>query len=162
MQIADRGLVYKGPIDSDYQSAMMASMAVLESGRWACSFRAARTKAGTIETCLLCYSDDEGRTWSDPTMPWPVPAHESSPGRWRQAYLTATGPQSLIAVLAWIDDSDPHIAYWNEDQMTLIDTRICLSRSDDSGLTWSPPEFLDMYPIQLCTPLTGPMYHHTT
>jgi len=157
MEIVDRGIVFRGEPGTDQQSAIMPSMAALDDDRWVCSFRAARTKGGNTETCLFAHSEDGGAEWSEPVMPWPVPEWEGRPGRWRQAYVTALDESRVVAVLAWIDDTDPRVPYWNESDMTLTDTRICLCRSDDGGATWTAPEFLDLYPIQLCTPLTGPI-----
>ncbi len=157
MHVVADGTVFRGGTGTDRQSAIMPSMAVLPGGRWLCSFRAARSKSGNTETCLLTFSDTEGSDWSEPVMPWPVPEWDGRPGRWRQAYLTAVEGDHVIAVLGWIDDADPRIPYWNEQDMTLTDTRICLSQSLDRGDTWSTPAFLDLYPIQLCTPLTGPI-----
>lgn len=158
MEIIDQGIVFRGEKGTDHSSCAFPGIAVLPSGRWVCGFRAAPTKAGTEgQHVLIAISDDGGRTWPtvlDPFIPPPV---RGRPGLFRAAYPTSLGGSRVLAVLCWVDHSDPALPFFNEQTEGLLDTRIFLSLSEDGGTTWSAPRLIDISPFSVPTPLTGPV-----
>lgn len=139
-------------------SCAFPGVCVLPSGRWLCSFRAAPTKAGMPgQHVLLCHSDDEGRSWSEPVAPFAPPRLEGRPGLLRALYCTALGGNQVLALLYWVDHSDPARPFFNEQTEGLLESRLLLARSDDGGETWSASELLDTSPYNVPTPPTGPV-----
>ena len=144
--------------DSDRQSCAFPGICVTPSGRWLVTFRAASTKAALgDQDALVCWSDNAGRNWTEPVSPFDPPDFGSTPGRFRTAYVTVLHDDSLLAALSWVDDSDPTRPFFNEVTEGLLDTRICLSRSTDDGVSWSASTFVDTSPLEVPTPLTGPI-----
>jgi len=157
MDIIDRGTAFRAEPGSDLQSAAFPGACVMPGGRWLCVFRGAPAKNSSAQQTLLTCSDDEGQTWREPVAPWQAPHLNGKPGRFRGGYLTSLGGGGLVATLMWVDVTDPSLPFWHEDTETLLDTRIFLSRSQDAGESWSPPQYVDTYPVTLCVPATGPI-----
>lgn len=122
-------------------------------------FRAAPTKGATAgQQVLLCWSDDEGLSWSSPSEPFQAPeAAEGLPGILRTGHVTALPDGRLMAVLSWIEHADPERPFFNEETEGLLDTRVCLSVSVDEGLYWTPPAFMSPRPYSMPSPTTGPI-----
>ena len=70
MRIADRGTVFRDHPGGEQQSAAFPGVAVLPGGRWFCSFRTAQRKDDSGGRWCITWSDDEGKTWSQPTEPF--------------------------------------------------------------------------------------------
>ncbi len=158
MKIIGQGTVFRGEKGTDHASCAFPGIAVLPSGRWVCGFRAAPTKKGTAgQHALLAISDDEGSTWPVIIDPFTPPPVASRPGLFRAAYPTALGGNKLLTALSWVDHSNPALSFFNEETEGLLDTRIFLSLSKDSGYTWSTPRLIDTSPFKVPTPLTGPV-----
>ena len=157
MRIVDRGTVASGREGTDASSLCFPGVCALPSGRWLTTFRAAPTKDGVAsQHTLISWSDDQGRTWSAPSEPWRPPAVDGKPGRFRAAHLTALGGDRVLAVIYWVDASDPSLPFFNEETEGLLDSHLFQSLSDDGGHTWSEPTRIDTSPYNLPTPITGP------
>lgn len=156
MDIRERGIVAAGEPGTDRQSFAFPGVCVLPGGRWLCAFRGAATKGATRCAVYLTRSDDEGKTWSRPTMPFAPPPVAGAPGIFRTLYLTALGGAEVMAALCWVDHADPSLPFFNEATEGLLPTRIFLSRSADGGEHWSDVELVDTRPYAMPTPLTGP------
>ena len=158
MRIENAGSVFEGAPGSELQSATFPVPCVTGSGRWLCTFRAASSKGKcTEQRTLLTWSDNEGRSWSDPTEPFKPVDIDGKPGIMRFAGLTALEGERLFAVVCWIDHSNPSFPYFNEATEGLLDTRIFTSISEDNRLTWAPLRLMDTSPFNVPTPLTGPV-----
>lgn len=154
----DEGLVFQASVGTDRQSATFPLACVTRSGRWWVAFRAAPTKLKNEgQHVLLTWSDDQGRSWHDPIEPFTSPQIDGKPGLLRFGGLTEVGEGRLIAVVNWVDHSNPELPYFDEATEALLDTRIFLSFSDDAGRTWSPLRVADTAPFNVPTPLTGPI-----
>lgn len=155
--IERRGMVADGKA-ARWPSCIAPQCCVLPSGRWLVAFRGAPTKnsVGDQHT-LLTRSDDAGVTWLAPVEPWRPPIRSGRAGAFRAAGLTSLGGDGVLAVLYWVDVSDPDRPFFNEATEGLLDSRIMLSRSHDGGLTWSEPEYADTAPFDIPTPTTGPV-----
>ncbi len=158
MRIENSGTVFEGVTGSEQQSMTFPVPCVTGSGRWLCSFRAAPSKGRCAgQRTLLTWSDDAGRTWSEPTEPFPPAIVDGKPGLIRFAALTALEDDYLFAVVSWVDHSNPDAPYFNDTTEGLLDTRILTSVSKDGGRTWSPLRVMDTSPYDVPTPLTGPV-----
>ena len=157
MKVIDQGTVFSSRRGTDWQSCTFPGICVLPGGRWLCTFRAARTKIGPIECTLLTWSDNEGKTWAEPVRPWKMPHAGKRMGMDHCGYCTALGDRHVMAVLCWVDRSDPDLPFFNEESEGILDCRILLSESEDDGWTWSPPRFCDTLSFDRPAPLTGPV-----
>ena len=132
-------------------------MCALSDGRWLCTFRAAPTKDSSTENTLLTYSDDEGKTWSDPVAPWIAPCVGEKQGSVHVGYCSAADESRILATLCWLDRSDLALPMFNTDTEGLLDMKIMLSESKDRGQSWSEPCFVDCAPFYGPNPITGPI-----
>ena len=158
MKIIDQGTVCSFPQGSKNQSNAFAKISVTSTGRWICGFRSASSKQGCAgQQAALSYSDDQGQSWTGPIMPFVPEPVNGKPGNFRCAMVTEINPSELLAVVAWVDQSDPTLPFFNEETEGLLDMYIFFSRSYDDGETWSKPEIMDTTPYNMPTPTTGPV-----
>ena len=158
MRIAERGVVFSGEGRPARSSCAFPDIAVLPDGRWLCGFRASPTKTGTVgQHAALAWSDDEGRTWSEPSAPFRPRSIDGRPGLFRKAAVSAVSPGRVLAALCWVDHSDPSLPFFNPETEGLLDTRLFLAESADGGETWTAPVLLSTSPFDVPTPLTGPV-----
>jgi len=156
MTIVDRGTaVHSGPTR---RSCAFPGICALPSGRWLCGFRAAPRKSEMRgQQALLCWSDDEGRTWTEPIAPFTPPLIDGAPGLFRALYCTPLGGDNVLALVYWVDHSDPELPFFNEATEGLLASCLFLARSPDRGATWSDLELIDTTPYDIPTPPTGPV-----
>jgi hypothetical protein len=69
--VVDSGVVTASKLNSAYPSNAYAWVCALDTSRWLCVWRAAPSKSATVDQhVLVCWSDDAGRSWSDPIEPF--------------------------------------------------------------------------------------------
>jgi hypothetical protein len=105
----------------------------------------------------ISISDDRGELWSDPFEPFDPPRIDGRRGLFRAVGLTPLGTIHVLAVLCWVDHSDPYRPFYNEQTQGLLDTKIFLSRSNDCGENWSAPTRVRNPLFDVPTPITGPV-----
>lgn len=159
MKLVDQGIVYDGGQRPNRQSCAFPGICITPGGRWLCSFRAAPTKAATAgQHVVLCHSDDEGRTWSSPEEPFIAPQADGPlGGTLRTGHVTTLGDGRLLSVLSWVELPSDARPFFNEQTEGLLDTRICISFSEDEGRHWSPAQFMTPRPFMVPSPTTGPV-----
>ncbi len=158
MRVIDRGLVFLDEDVSERSSACFHGACVLPNGRWLVGFRAAPKKSNAFpQRVLVTWSDDEGKTWSQPVEPCANQTVSGVPGVWRAGQPTALGGRRVAMVLYWVDASDPDRPFFNEQTEGLLDSRIFLTLSEDAGEAWSTPRPLDTSRFTMPTPITGPI-----
>ncbi len=158
MKFIDQGIVSSNPRDSVNQSNAFAKICVTSTDRWICGLRTAPSKQQcACQQAAICYSDDQGKTWSRPITPFVPEPVSGKPGNFRCVGVTQINPDELLAVISWVDQSNPTLPYFNKKTEGLLDTHIFFSRSYDDGQTWSTPEIMDTTPYNMPTPITGPV-----
>ena len=158
MRIADRGTAIPSDPDSGRGSCAFPGLCVLPNGRWLCTCRAAPNKERIPgQTVLVSWSDDQGRSWSEPQSPFGPRSVDGKPGVHRTCQPAALGGTDVLAAVSWVDQSDPSLPFFNEETEGLLDMRIFLVRSGDGGETWAEPEIVDTTPFNMPTPTTGPV-----
>ena len=157
LKIVDRGTVFRSTEGTGTSSCTFPEVCVTPGGRWACIFRGAPAKVPLVgENVWLCFSEDHGRTWSAPCAPFEPPEVADRLGTFRVGGLTPFPDGRLLAVLNWVDTTDPERPFFNEQTQGLADSTLYLSRSNDDGRTWSPVQPIDTTPYNMPIALTGP------
>jgi len=105
----------------------------------------------------LCWSDDQGVTWSKPWVPFSSAQVEGNLGLFRSMQMTSLGQDRVVAALCWVVHTDPSLPFFNTQTEGLLDTKIFLTESNNAGETWSEPRLVEDFPhFHLPTPITGP------
>lgn len=140
MRIVGQGVVFGGRPKTDAASCAFPSICVTGSGRWLAGFRAAPAKMARSQRALVCWSDDEGRTWSTPVEPAATaPEVNGKAGNWRAVACTPLGGLRVAAVLGWEDISDPLRPMFNEATEGIVDMKLFTTISEDGGAHFSKP-----------------------
>lgn len=158
MKILSQGTLFQSQPGTKRQSCTFPGICVTPTGRWICTFRAAPQKAELVgQNVALCWSDDEGSTWSLPSEPFVIPEHQTPTGSLRTGHVTSLSNGKLRCVLSWTDSSQSELPFFNEETEGLLETRIYQSSSTDNGDTWSKLTPIETSPFEVPTPTTGPL-----
>lgn len=156
MEIVSRGIIPK-PVHDHFNSNTFPQIQKLPSGRWLALFKASEKKGDcAFMHAVMCWSDDEGVSWSTPFEPVKLPDINGVPGQSRTAYILPLAGSRILMVLNWVDCSDTSLPYYDPAKETLKDTRIFYCFSDDNGASWSVPQLMTIAGINAPVPLTGP------
>lgn len=158
MKIIDRGIAIKAEEGTDYQSCLFPGLCILPCGRWIVSCRAAPGRdINTNQRTFLSYSDDEGKTWSNPVSYFHPVKVNNKIGVFRGAYLTSLGGSEVFAALQWVDFTNPELPVFNKQTEGVLDCHIFTARSFDNGISWTEPEFVNTsFFDDYQAPITGP------
>lgn len=156
MKIISSGVI-PTPHNKHFNSNTFPYIQKLPSGRWLAAFKASEKKGDCdFMHAVICWSDDEGVSWSTPHEPVKLPDVNGVPGQSRTAYFLPLGATKALMVLNWVDCSDVVSPYYNPADETLKDTRIFYCFSEDDGESWSVPELITIEGVEAPVPLTGP------
>lgn len=151
-KLTGSGIVYDNILENR-RSLCFPRLCVLGE-RWLCVFRSAYKKEQSRgQETLLCWSDDEGKTWSEPIAPFDPFEFEKKPGVFREAGISVINNNELIASLWWVDHSDPDLPLFNWDTEGLLDSKLFISKSYDKGQTWTIPVNVPSGPFTKSTPI---------
>ncbi len=153
-KLTGTGLVYSGRF-TDRKSSCFPRVCAA-GDRWLCVFRSGfhREQSRGQETWLT-WSDDAGRTWSEPKAPFLPFTLNGKMGIFREAGITAAKNGELIASLFWVDYSDPDLPLFNWETEGLLECRLFLSKSHDLGETWKTPRQVSTGPFIKSTAIDG-------
>ncbi|NJD03279.1 MAG: exo-alpha-sialidase [Ruminiclostridium sp.] len=153
-KLTGNGLVYGGRLP-DRKSCCLPRLCVSGS-RWLCVFRSAFSKEQSRgQETLLTWSDNEGMSWTEPEAPFKPLVSDGKPGVFREAGITAGKTGELIAALWWVDYSDPCLPLFNWKTEGMLESKLFISKSYDSGETWATPQHVSTSPFMKSTPLAG-------
>ena len=156
MEVVAKGTVFAGEPGSDNQSCTFPEICVLPSGRWLCTIRATKIKKSLVDNHqLVTFSDDEGKTWSEPRAPFDPPEVDGKAGVFRTSAPTILPDGRVICAMCWVDISDPSLPFFNEETKGILNSMPFFSYSDDNGQSWSKPELMNTPPFDIPFTLTG-------
>ena len=150
MRIAGRGTIYNAMAKGTPREArfcIFPSLARLQGGELACSFRTGSAKDSADEDCRVLVSADHGASWQTALAGFGDLAG-APPGRWRVRCLAvaALGGDRLAGSLCCIDRSDPALPMFNPQIEGILPTRVLYARSVDGGWSWPDPCELSLAP----------------
>lgn len=135
----EHGIVVHSPLHGSLHSCCIPRVEVLDGGRWIVGFRASAAKQNELQQRVcVTWSDDEGKTWSEPISPFNPPTMNGRRGRFRAVAFENLHGRRVLATLLWQDVTDEHLPFFNPKTEGVQDMRIFFSTSDDNGTTWSP------------------------
>ncbi len=157
--IESRGTVFEGKAGSPSQSALYPGVSVLPSGRCIATFRTASFREATTgQTVQMCFSDDGGRTWSEPHAFFnDYPVVDGRQGEFFSMYTTPLGGTEVLGLILWVDTSAPERPYYNPETNGIIDHKLFLTRSLNDGDDWDTPVLLSGMPTSRPTAPTAPV-----
>jgi len=157
--IKNQGTVFAGEQGSLRQSSLYPGVSVLPSGRCIVTFRTASFREATTEQHIqMCFSDDGGKTWSDPREYFNrAPLIDSRSGDFFTMYTTPMGGSEVLGLLLWVDTSRPERPYYNPETNGIIDHKLFITRSHNSGNDWDTPVPMDGMPTGRPTAHTAPV-----
>jgi len=160
VSLLDQGVVFTGVEGTDHSSCAFPSICVLDSGRWLCALRAAPFKVQEKgQRPLIARSDNQGRSWTDPVSPFTAPDWRGMRGIFRNANMTSLGEDTALAVLQWIDHSDPALPMFNPKTKGLLNMQLYLSWTHNGRNSWSELEHVNVSPFEVPVAMTGPVLH---
>jgi hypothetical protein len=136
----------------------------MHDGGLLASWRIGSAKDTDDGTICFSRSADQGRTWSEPTVPFDRPSPgrpgtfdlESTHGSLHYAALTPLPDGRVLASIMWLDRTVPDRPMFNDETEGLVRIETLLSSSADGGQTWSEPYLMDAAPFEglagLCAP----------
>lgn len=161
IEIKESYVVYDGKDSRNIRSATFTDICVMPSGRILVSFRGGPTKTLTNidENGYVCYSDDGGKTFSEPYAPFgSVEIDGKDTGHVRNFQLLPLGGDKLFGVASVVEEIGIDLPYFNDETEAIKNTQLYYFFSEDGGKTFTKPERIYMkslYVDKACV-LTGP------
>lgn len=159
-KVAQQCVVYDGSNRADICSVTFPDVCVMPTGRILVSFRAGPTKTPTNrgENGYYCYSDDGGKTFTEPRAPFGTLKIDGGEGRARGFQLLALGENELFGVMSLVEEIGEDLPYFNEETEAIKNTQLYTFFSYDGGETFTEPQRIymqDIYKDKSCV-LTSP------
>lgn len=157
MKIVDRGILSKPQIGTHRAIATFPSVTTLPDGSLIGTYRVGTDKDSPNGIVELCRSFDEGRTWTEPTVPFSSVIGNRK-GEIRCAYITPLSEKHLLACALW-SDRQTYLGkpLFNPETEGCLPMAILLADSYDSGMTWTAwrvvPTTEDIGPPSLTSPV---------
>lgn len=155
MRLVDQGVVFQGTAGSRTASCCFPSLAK-HGERLVVSWRVGSSKDSADGTIYVSHSDDRGGSWSPPTQPWEGDCAGSGAGELRYAPLAGIDDRLWAAIMR-VDRSRSGLSLFNSRTEGLLPVSTWLSRSSDGGESWDTPIDLGAGPLNVPSPLTGPI-----
>jgi hypothetical protein len=159
LRVLDRGIAVRSKPGTSQALLAFGVPCVLPSGRWLLGYRAGVDKTSLLQHAMLTWSDDEGKTWSPPIEPFPqAPRVAGKSGVFRAINPTPLGGNRVLAILMWVDTSEPDRPFYDPKTDRLLPCQLMTAVSEDQGATWSTPEPLEPGCFtDHARPVTGPI-----
>lgn len=157
----ERYIVFDGKDSKDICSATFPDVCVMPTGRILVSFRGGPTKTpnNVGENGYVCYSDDGGKTFTEPMAPFgTIEIDGKMAGHIRNFQLLPLGGNKLFGVASVVEEIGEELPYFNDETEAIKNTQLYAFFSEDGGVTFTQPKRIYMqqeYVGKSCV-LTGP------
>ena len=155
MKIIENKTIFGGNIKDRTNIASFCGLTKTSDGRLMTTARLASGKDSDDGNVAVWLSEDDGRTWSKPHMPFST-SFNGIKGCLRSGYISELSDKSWLITLGWVDRSVPGRSLYNKKTGGLCPMFPVISRSWDRGKTWSSLQKLDISPVVLPAAVTGP------
>ena len=161
-KIAEQYVVYDGSKTADKCSATFPDVSVLPSGRILVTFRAGPTKGPNNkgDNGYVCYSDDGGKTFTEPYAPFGTVEIDGKTGGCRGFQLVPIGGNRIFGVATIVEEIGEDLPYFNEETEAIKNSQLYTFFSEDGGETFSEPKRLymqDIYKDKACVVTNPPL-----
>lgn len=146
MRIVDGGVVAKGHLGTARASNAFSNILALPDGKLLITFQRDCAKDTATGNVFVSRSTDEGKTWSEPVAPFDGTL-DGIAGSLKIMNISALGANRLMAVLMWIDRTDPKAPLFNPVTEGLLPVRNILAESRDDGESWTALGVADTAPF---------------
>ena len=157
MKIVARGTLHQGEAGSDRAVATFPMVLGLKDGRVLATYKAGPNKDSDRAAVELCWSEDLGRSWTEPTI-LETPRIGGKKGSLWVAYPTQLSSGRLVLISMWVDrESFPGSKIFHSETEGCLPMTVLWSESDDGGRSWSPwrviPTPAELGPPSVTSPL---------
>lgn len=140
IQPVSEGFIHRRRPSDPMPIAVGSRLANLGGGKLLCSFML-QSKVGVNDfTPVLCESNDDGKTWSEPRIVWPHLANKQSLFPSISRKPDHKGRLHLFGLMGKIDA--PGESVWQEENHGLKKNDPIFAVSKDLGRTWSEPKVI--------------------
>ena len=158
MRIVDSGIINPPGASKALRVRRFPSLVALSDGTLLAVCKAGSGKDSDDGTIQVFRSSDNGKTWSEPTIPFEPTKVDGLRGSYHLCYVTELEAGHLLAACLWVDrESYPGRPLFNPDTEGCLPMAILLSDSYDLGNTWTPLRKVslpdDIGPPSLTNPL---------
>ncbi len=138
MKIVARGTLHQGEVGSNRAVATFPMVLGLKDGRVLATYKAGPNKDSDRATLELCWSEDQGQSWTEP-ITLESPRIRGKKGSLWVAYPTQLSSGRLVLVSMWVDrESFPGSKIFHSETEGCLPMTVLWSESDDGGRSWSP------------------------
>ena len=157
MKIVARGTLHRGEVGSNRAVGTFPMVAGLSNGRVLATYKVGPNKDSDLATVELCWSEDLGQSWTEPTT-LEVPRIEGKKGALWTAYPTQLASGRLVLISMWVDrESFPGSTLFHPETEGCLPMTVLRSESDGGGRNWSPWQVIPT-PAELGPPsVTSPL-----
>lgn len=149
VSLISEGTIFAGTPNSPTANSCFPAIVELPGGTLLASWRVGSQKDSADGQILLSRSTDAGVSWSEAERfadgPW-----TAQPGEVHYAPLTVLGPDHVMAVLMWVDRSQPGRPFFNPATEGLLPLRTWFCESRDAGRTWGDYRWMDVDAVSSC------------
>ena len=139
MKVLDTAILYDNPLPQlRSRHSFFPSLCRCADGRLAASVAIGQAFESVDSVSCICYSDDEGKTWTEPRPMFDKSGYDVPVTDYCK--LTALPDGRLLALGYAFPRPDPEKPLGNPETGGLLDDFIFFSLSDDNGESWSPME----------------------
>ena len=157
MKIVARGTLHRGGVGSNRAVGTFPMVLGLKDGRVLATYKVGPNKDSDRATVELCWSEDLGQSWTEPTT-LEAPRIEGKKGALWVAYPTQLASGRLVLISMWVDrESFPGSTLFHPETEGCLPMTVLRSESDDGGRNWSPWQVIPT-PAELGPPsVTSPL-----
>ena len=157
MKIVARGTLHPGEVGSNRAVGTFPMVLGLKDGRVLATYKVGPNKDSDRATMELCWSEDLGESWTEPTT-LEAPRIEGKKGALWVAYPTQLASGRLVLISMWVDrESFPGSTLFHPETEGCLPMTVLRSESDDGGRSWNPWQVIPT-PAELGPPsVTSPL-----